>query len=82
MASVYAMLTHGYPPSCRSAGIGFGIFMGRVGAISASLFGGSLLQLGHGSVLPFFAVMCVGALLISTAAFVVDRHVPPAMRAA
>ena len=80
MASVYAMLTHGYPPSCRSAGIGFGIFMGRVGAISSSLFGGALLELGHGSVLPFFAVMCAGALLISAAAFVVDRQVPPASR--
>jgi AAHS family 4-hydroxybenzoate transporter-like MFS transporter len=82
MASMYAMLTHGYPPSCRSAGIGFGILMGRVGAISGSLFGGSLLDLGHGSVWPFFAVMCVGALLISTAAFVVDRPVPPATKRA
>jgi AAHS family 4-hydroxybenzoate transporter-like MFS transporter len=78
MASMYAMLTHGYPPSCRSGGIGFGILMGRVGAISGSLFGGALLELGHGSVWPFFAVMCLGALLISAAAFVVDRQVPPA----
>ncbi len=77
MASMYAMLTHGYPPSCRSAGIGFGILMGRVGAISGSLFGGALLDLGHGSVYPFFAVMALGALLISAAAFI-DRPVPPA----
>jgi AAHS family 4-hydroxybenzoate transporter-like MFS transporter len=78
MASMYAMLTHGYPPACRSAGIGFGILMGRVGAISGSGFGGWLLDLGQGSVFPFFAVMCLGALLISAAAFVVDRQVPPA----
>jgi AAHS family 4-hydroxybenzoate transporter-like MFS transporter len=81
MASMYAMLTHGYPPSCRSAGIGFGILMGRVGAISGSLFGGALLDLGHGNVWPFFGVMCLGAALISTAAFVVDRPVPPAQKA-
>lgn len=80
MASMYAMLTHGYPPSCRSAGIGFGILMGRFGAISGSGFGGALLELGHGSVWPFFGVLCVGALLISTAAFVVDRPVPPARK--
>jgi AAHS family 4-hydroxybenzoate transporter-like MFS transporter len=80
MASMYAMLTHGYPPSCRSAGIGFGILMGRVGAISGSTFGGALLDLGHGSVYPFFAVMAVGALLISSAAFVVDRPVPPSRK--
>ncbi|MEO6153081.1 MAG: MFS transporter [Croceibacterium sp.] len=82
MASMYAMLTHGYPPSCRSAGIGFGIFMGRVGAIGASLFGGALLEFGHGSVIPFFAVMCVGAVLISAAALIVDRQVPPARKSA
>jgi AAHS family 4-hydroxybenzoate transporter-like MFS transporter len=82
MAANYAMLTHGYPPSCRSAGIGFGIFMGRVGAIVASQFGGTLLELGNGSVYPFFAVMCIGAVLISTAAFVVDRHVPSAKQTA
>lgn len=79
MASMYAMLTHGYPPSCRSAGIGFGILMGRVGAISASGLGGWLLELGHGSVYPFFAVLALGALLISAAAFI-DRPVPPARK--
>jgi AAHS family 4-hydroxybenzoate transporter-like MFS transporter len=84
MASMYAMLTHGYPPSCRSAGIGFGIFMGRVGAISASGLGGWLLDLGHGNVYPFFGVLAAGALLISSAAFIGDRRVPaarPARRA-
>jgi len=77
IASFYAMMTHAYPPSCRSAGIGFGIFVGRAGAIAASGLGGWLLDLGQGSVLPFFAVMIVAAVLIQSAAFVVDRHVPP-----
>jgi MFS transporter, AAHS family, 4-hydroxybenzoate transporter len=80
IASFYAMLTHGYPPSCRSAGIGFGIFMGRVGAILASGFGGTLLDLGQGSVIPFFAALCLAAVLVSAGAFVVDKHVPPARR--
>ncbi|MBO9604196.1 MAG: MFS transporter [Novosphingobium sp.] len=80
MATMYAIMTHAYPPSCRSAGIGFGIFMGRVGAVAATAFGGWLLDLGQGSVIPFFAVIAAGALLFSAAAFVVDRHVPPAMR--
>ncbi len=77
MATMYVIMVTGYPPSCRSAGIGFGIFMSRVGAISASGFGGALLDWGHGSVIPFFAVLSVGAMLISAAAIVVDRHVPP-----
>jgi AAHS family 4-hydroxybenzoate transporter-like MFS transporter len=68
----------GYPLSCRSAGIGFGIFMSRVGAISASGFGGALLDLGAGSVVPFFAVLTISAVLIAAAVFVIDRHVPPA----
>jgi len=78
IASIYAMMTHAYPPSCRSAGIGFGIFMGRIGAIGSSGLGGWLIDLGAGSTVPFFAVLCVGAAMISAAAVVVDRHVPPA----
>jgi len=80
IASLYAIMTHGYPPSCRSAGIGFGIFVGRIGAIAASGLGGWLLDLGQGSTVPFFAVLAVSAVLVSAAAFVVDRHVPPARR--
>lgn len=78
IASLYALMTHAYPPSCRSAGIGFGIFVGRVGAVAATGLGGWLIELGEGSLVPFFAVLCVGAMLVSAAAFVVDRHVPPA----
>ena len=82
IASFYALMTFAYPASCRSAGIGFGIFVGRIGAISATGFGGWLIDLGEGSLVPFFAVLSVCAVLISAAAFVVDRPVPPAQRAA
>jgi len=81
IASLYALMTYAYPPSCRSAGIGFGIFVGRIGAISATGLGGWLLELGQGSLVPFFAVLAVSAVLFSAAAFVVDRHVPPATSA-
>jgi len=78
MATMYVIMALGYPQSCRSAGIGFGIFMSRVGAITASGFGGALLDLGKGSTLPFFAVLALCAVLISAAAFIVDRHLPAA----
>lgn len=78
IATLYVVMALGYPQSCRSAGIGFGIFLGRVGAISASGLGGALLDLGHGSVLPFFGVLALSAVLVSAAALVIDRHVPPA----
>jgi AAHS family 4-hydroxybenzoate transporter-like MFS transporter len=77
MASNYAIMTYGYPSSCRSAGIGFGIFMARIGAIVSSGLGGWLLDLGNGSTIPFFTVMCVGAVLVFAGALVVDKHVPP-----
>src|SRR5690606_20623468 len=80
IASLYALMTHAYPPSCRSAGIGFGIFVGRIGAISATGFGGVLIEWGGGSLVPLFAVLAISAVLFSAAAFVVDRHVPPARR--
>ncbi|MEO6338872.1 MAG: MFS transporter [Caulobacteraceae bacterium] len=77
IATMYVIMAIGYPQSCRSAGIGFGIFMSRVGAVAASAFGGALLDLGKGSVIPFFATLGIGAVLVSAAAFIVDRHVPP-----
>ena len=82
IATMYVVMALGYPQSCRSAGIGFGIFMSRVGAISASGLGGALLDLGHGSVLPFFGVLALSAVVVSAAALVIDRHVPPARRPA
>lgn len=78
IASFYALMTYAYPASCRSAGIGFGIFVGRAGAIAATGLGGWLIDLGEGSLVPFFGVLCVGAVLISAAAFIVDRPVPAA----
>lgn len=78
MAAMYVIMALGYPQSCRAAGIGFGIFMSRVGAFIATAFGGTLLQWGGTNVAPFFAVLLVAAALISAAAFVVDRQVPPA----
>jgi len=80
IASLYALMTHAYPPSCRSAGIGFGIFVGRIGAVAATALGGWLIDLGGGSLAMFFAVLVVSAALMSAAALVVDRHVPPARR--
>jgi AAHS family 4-hydroxybenzoate transporter-like MFS transporter len=77
IATMYVIMVFSYPQSCRSAGIGFGIFTSRVGAVAASGFGGALLDLGRGSVWPFFGVLAIAAVLISAAAFVVDRHVPP-----
>lgn len=74
IATLYALMTHGYPSSCRSAGIGFGIFVGRVGAVAATTGGGAVIGLGQGSVVPFFAVLCVSAVLIFLAASVVDRQ--------
>lgn len=78
IAAMYVIMVYSYPQSCRSAGIGFGIFTSRIGAVSASGFGGALLDLGDGSVVPFFAVLAASAALFSAAAFVVDRHMPPA----
>ena len=82
IATMYVIMAVGYPQSCRSAGIGFGIFMSRVGAVLASAFGGTLLNIGKGSVIPFFSVLGISAVLVSAAAFIVDRHVPPLKKAA
>lgn len=77
IAGMYVIMTYAYPQSCRSAGIGFGILMSRIGAIGATVFGGTLLAMGGASAIPFFAVLTASAALIAVAAFVIDRHVPP-----
>jgi len=76
IATMYVVMTFGYPAAYRSAGIGFGIFMSRVGAVAASGFGGVLLEMGHGSVVPFFAVLAAAAAAVGAGALVIDRHVP------
>ena len=82
IATIYVMMTLGYPQTCRSGGIGFGMLTGRVGAILASFGGGYLIDLGGGSLIPLLATMAGGAALISASAFVVDRHVEPVRRKA
>jgi hypothetical protein len=63
IAGMYAVMTYAYPSACRSAGIGFGIFVARVGAIAGSGLGGKLIDLGEGSLLPYFGTLiaAVGA---------------------
>ena len=77
MAGMYVIMALGYPLSCRSTGIGFGILMSRVGAVGATSLGGALLEFGGTSTIPYFTVLAISAALISAAAFVVDRHVTP-----
>jgi len=80
IAALYVMMALGYPQSCRSSGIGFGIFMSRFGAVAATAMGGVLLEMGGTSTIPFFSVLVVAAAIVAVAAFVIDRHVPPLVR--
>jgi AAHS family 4-hydroxybenzoate transporter-like MFS transporter len=78
IASMYAVMTYAYPSACRSAGIGFGIFVARVGAIAGSGLGGMLIDMGEGSLLPYFGTLIAVSALVFAAPLIVDRHVPPA----
>jgi AAHS family 4-hydroxybenzoate transporter-like MFS transporter len=80
IASMYAVMTYAFPSACRSAGIGFGIFVARVGAIAGSGLGGTLIDWGEGSLLPYFGTLIVTSVLIFAAPLIIDRHVPPASR--
>jgi AAHS family 4-hydroxybenzoate transporter-like MFS transporter len=78
IASMYAVMTYAFPSACRSAGIGFGIFVARVGAIAGSGLGGTLIDWGEGSLLPFFGTLIAVSALVFAAPLIIDRHVPPA----
>jgi len=78
IATIYVMMAQGYPQSCRSGGIGFGMLMGRVGGILMGFYGGSLLNLGGDTFYVYFAAIFLGGLGVLAAALIVDRHVEPA----
>lgn len=78
MATFYAVMAAGYPQSCRSGGIGFGMTMGRFGGIAMVYSGGWLLNLGGASFIYYFGALAATSLAIVFAAFVVDRHIEPA----
>ncbi len=75
MATIYSMMAAGYDVSCRSAGLGFGMTLGRAGGILASLAGGHLLDLGQSGPGPFLAALALAAALGTGCAFLSDRHI-------
>ncbi len=79
MATCYAVMAAGYPQSCRSGGIGFGMTMGRFGGIAMVYSGGWLLNLAGDSFIFYFAALALTSLAIVAAAFIVDRHIEPAL---
>jgi len=67
---------HVFPVECRSAGIGYSISVGRLGAI-ASAFGAGLLLARPNGLLLFFGLVAAALLVLAAAMLVVDRHLPP-----
>lgn len=67
---------HVFPVECRSAGIGYSISVGRLGAI-ASAFGAGLLLAQPDGLLLFFGLVAAALLLLAVAMLIVDRHLPP-----
>jgi lipopolysaccharide export LptBFGC system permease protein LptF len=74
------MITLGYPVSSRSTGIGLGMLISRLAGFLMTLFGGALLDMRGNSVVPFFAIVALCALLVGASAWIVDRHVEPAAK--
>lgn len=70
---------HVFPVECRSAGIGYSISVGRIGAIVSAFGAGLLLAAPHGIML-FFGLVAAALLLLAAAMLIVDRHLPPRAR--
>ena len=67
---------HVFPVECRSAGIGYSISVGRLGAI-ASAFGAGFLLARPNGLLLYFGLVAAALLLLAAAMLLVDRHLPP-----
>lgn len=74
-ATLFAVMSLGYPVDRRSTGIGFGVTAGRLGGVVAILSGGILLSLRAHDLRPFFLLFSSAPLVAIAAAFVIDRHV-------
>ncbi|MCB2066460.1 MAG: MFS transporter [Erythrobacter sp.] len=78
IAVFYVVMAHGYPPSCRSGGIGFVIASGRVLSFAMVAYGGVLISMGgESSFIWYFGTLALIALLVFAAAFIIDCHVEP-----
>ena len=80
IATFYAVMTVGYPQSCRAAAIGFHLTVARAGVITMVFFGGYLMNMGDGTFWFYFGTMAAISLLMYAAAFLVDRHIEPLKR--
>ncbi|WP_158514377.1 MFS transporter [Sphingopyxis macrogoltabida] len=67
--------SHAFPVECRSAGIGYSISFGRIGAIISAFGAGVLLDQPSGTWL-FFAMIAAALVLLAAGALIVDRHFP------
>ncbi|GAO79646.1 MULTISPECIES: MFS transporter [unclassified Sphingopyxis] len=67
---------HVFPVECRSAGIGYSISVGRLGAI-ASAFGAGFLLARPNGLLLYFGLVAAALMLLAAAMLLVDRHLPP-----
>lgn len=76
LATVYALLTYAYPTACRGMGIGFGLMMGRLGGIAATLTGGAMLSLDGAKTSPYFAALGACAIGGAIGTMIIDRHIP------
>jgi MFS transporter, AAHS family, 4-hydroxybenzoate transporter len=74
-ASMYSILAAVYPASCRSGGIGFGMTMGRAGAIASTLSGGALLSIDGTNTAPFFSALALCIMLGVCGVLIIDRHI-------
>lgn len=66
---------HVFPVECRSAGIGYSISVGRLGAIG-SAFGAGLLLARPNGMLLYFGLLATALLMLAAAMLLVDRHLP------
>ncbi|WP_422061050.1 MFS transporter [Sphingopyxis sp.] len=67
---------HVFPVECRSAGIGYSISFGRIGAI-ASAFGAGLLLAAPDGLWLFFGLVAAALVLLAAGVAMIDRHLPP-----
>ena len=73
-AAFYVVATGAYDTSIRTSGVGVVSMMGRIGAISSSFAGGTVLSVAH--VGGFFALITMLAAAALGAIFVIQRHIP------
>jgi AAHS family 4-hydroxybenzoate transporter-like MFS transporter len=74
IATIYTLLSFGYPAGCRAGGMGLGLMAGRAGGITSAFTGGALLAIDSTHPLPFFGLLMIAGAVAALGVIILGQR--------